>query len=78
MPDSKFLQCVRGLIAIRQMPKKKLARRCKVSKPYFSEMIHGERSMPEEVQTRLLKELNFEKEWEKLSAPANVNINHSE
>ena len=64
--DEKFLAAIRGAIAIQQIPKKSLARKCKVSRPQFSEMIHGDREMPPEVRDRLIKELGLEKgsgEW---------------
>ena len=64
--DKKLLAAIRGAIAIKQIPKKSLARKCKVSRPQFSEMLHGDREMPQEVRDRLLKELGLEKghgEW---------------
>ena len=64
--DEKLLAVIRGAIAIKQMPKKSLARKCKVSRPYFSEMLHGDREMPLEVRDRLIKELGLERghgEW---------------
>jgi plasmid maintenance system antidote protein VapI len=61
--EKKFLGLIRGAIAIQQIQKKSLARRCKVSRPYFSEMIHGDREMPPEVRDRLIKELGLEKEY---------------
>lgn len=64
--EEKFLALIRGAIAIKKIQKKSLARRCKVSRPYFSEMLHGDREMPPEVRDRLIKELGLEKghgEW---------------
>ena len=64
--DEKLLAAIRCAIAIKQIPKKSLARRCKVSRPYFSEMLHGDREMPQEVRDRLIKELGLEEgrgEW---------------
>ena len=60
MIDPKFLQIIRGMIAVKEIPKKSLARKCKVSRPQFSEMIHGDRTMPREVRERLIKELELE------------------
>jgi len=59
--DNRFLMAVRAAIAIKNIPKKKLARRCRVSKARFSEFIHGDRPMPHEVRERLIKELGLEK-----------------
>jgi len=60
MPKEKFLQFIRGVIAMKNVPKKYLARKCKVSQPQFSEMIHGDRPMPHHVRERLIKELELE------------------
>ena len=68
MTDPKFLAMIRASIAAKQIPKKSLARKCKVSRPQFSEMIHGDRDMPSGVKGLLLKELGIEKVWEELSA----------
>ena len=70
MTDPRLLQTFLAAIAARGILKKKLARRCGVSKPRFSEMLHGDRDMPEEIQEILIAELGLEKAWEKLSAPA--------
>lgn len=59
--DKKLVAAIRGAIAIKQIPKKSLARKCKISRPQFSEMLHGDREMPREVRERLLKELGLEK-----------------
>ena len=59
MPDSIFLKQIRSKIAINRIPKKSLARKCKVSRPQFSEMIHGDREMPQEVRTRLIELLKL-------------------
>ena len=64
--DTRFLQIVRGAIAAKSFLKKSLARKCKVSRPYFSEMIHGDRDMPPEVRERLVKELNLQDAMERL------------
>lgn len=68
MTDSKVLAMIRAAIAAKQVPKKSLARRCKVSRPQFSEMIHGDKVMPADIQDRLLKELGLEEAWGKLSS----------
>jgi len=57
--DKQLLAAIRGAIAIQQIPKKSLARKCKVSRPQFSEMLHGDREMPQEVRHRLLQELGL-------------------
>jgi hypothetical protein len=59
MINAKFLELVRAAIGAEEIPKKVLARRCKVSRPQFSEMIHGDREMPKHVQDRLIKELKL-------------------
>ena len=59
MPDSRNLQKIRAQIAINRIPKKSLARKCKVSRPQFSEMIHGDREMPREVKMRLFELLKI-------------------
>lgn len=64
--DNNLLAAIRAAIAIQQIPKKSLARKCKVSRPQFSEILHGDREMPPEVRDRLIKELSLEKghgEW---------------
>jgi hypothetical protein len=64
--QENFLAAIRGAIAIKQIPKKSLARKCKVSRPQFSEMLHGNREMPQEIKYRFIKELGLEKvqgEW---------------
>ena len=70
MHDEKFLQVVRAAIGVKNIPKKILAKRCKTSKPRFSEMLHGDREMPKEVQEILIAELGLKKIWAKLSAVA--------
>ena len=60
MINTKFLELVRAAIGAEEIPKKVLARRCKVSRPQFSEMIHGDREMPKHVMERLIKELDLE------------------
>ena len=59
MPDSPALKKIRAQIAMDRVPKKSLARKCKVSRPQFSEMIHGDREMPQEVRTRLFELLKL-------------------
>ena len=67
MIDTRFLSFVRAAIAIKNIPKKKLARKCKVSRPQFSEMIHGDREMPEGVRKRLIKDLDIQEHYERLN-----------
>jgi hypothetical protein len=57
--DPQLLEIIRAAIGAKNIPKKVLARRCKVSRSYFSLMLHGDKEMPEEVKHRLLKELNL-------------------
>ena len=67
--DERLLAAIRGAIAIKQIPQKSLARKCKVSRPYFSAMLHGDREMPPEVKERLIRELGLESRrshWEML------------
>jgi len=68
MERDKFLTLVRAVIAAKDIPKKSLARRCKVSRPQFSEIIHGDREMPEEVRQRLVSELGLEQAIQKMNA----------
>ena len=65
--DTRFLQIVRGAIAAKSFLKKSLARKCKISRPYFSEMIHGDREMTPEVKDRLIKELGLQDAIERLN-----------
>jgi hypothetical protein len=58
--DEKTLAIIRAAIAGRGVLKKNLAKTCGVSRPYFSEFIHGDRIMPPEVRTRLIAELGLE------------------
>jgi hypothetical protein len=67
MTDQHFLELVRAAIAAKSILKKSLARRCKVSRPYFSEMIHGDRPMPDAVRERLINELGLQPMLEKLN-----------
>lgn len=64
--SEKFLTAVRMAIAGKGILKKTLARRCKVSRPQFSEIIHGDRPMTEAVKERLIKELGLESHLEGL------------
>jgi len=67
MDDSnKFLQTVQGAIAVKGIPKKQLARRCKLSKPRFSEILHGDVKMPAEVKKKLIAELELQPVMEKM------------
>ena len=66
MTDPKFLELIRAAIAAKQIPKKVLARRCKVNRPTFSYFIHGDKEMPEEVKAKLIKELELEPHVERL------------
>jgi len=70
MTDRNFLKLVRATIAAESILKKSLARRCKISRPYFSEMIHGDRPMPDAVKERLIDELNLQPMLERLNDPA--------
>lgn len=64
--NEKFLKLVQAAIAAENFQKKRLARKCKVTRPQFSEMIHGYRLMPPEVRTRLISELELESHVERL------------
>ena len=68
MIDEKFLKLVRAQIAAENFQKKSLARKCRVSRPQFSEMIHGYRVMPPEVRERLITELSLAPVMERLGA----------
>ena len=57
--SEKLLSVFRMAIAARNIQKKKLARRCKISRSYFSLMLHGDKPMPEGVKQRLIEELNL-------------------
>jgi len=60
MNNEKFLATVNGAIAVKGIKKKVLARRCKVSRPYFSQMIQGDAPMSPAIKGRLVKELGLE------------------
>jgi hypothetical protein len=66
MSDDTFLKLIRASIALKNVQKKKLARRCKISRPYFSLMLHGDKSMPDEIKTRLIAELDLQDHVERL------------
>ena len=66
MTDPKFLELIRATIAAKQIPKKVLARRCKVNRPTFSYFIHGDKEIPPDVKERLIKELELEPHVERL------------
>ena len=59
MRDTNFLKLLRAKIASDNVKKKQLARRCKISRPYFSLMLHGDKPMPEEVRSKLIQELEL-------------------
>jgi len=64
--SDKFLELVRASIAAKQIPKKVLARRCKVNRPTFSYFLHGDKEMPENVKAMLIKELDLKPHLERL------------
>jgi hypothetical protein len=66
MTDPKFLELIRAAIAAKQIPKKVLARRCKVNRPTFSYFIHGDKEMPQEVKAKLIEELDLQPYVERL------------
>lgn len=66
MTDPKLLELIRAAIAAKQIPKKVLARRCKVNWPTFSHFIHGDKPMPQTVKERLIAELELEPHVERL------------
>ncbi len=66
MTNPKFLELVRAVIAVKRIPKKVLARRCRVNRPMFSYFIHGDKPMPEAVKDRLIKELELEPHVQRL------------
>ena len=68
--DEKCLAVIRATIAGKGLLKKNLARRCGVSRPYFSEYLHGDREMPAHVQDRLIRELGLEAVFKKLQGEA--------
>lgn len=68
MKNKKFLELVRGAIAVKNIQKKQLARKCKLSRPQFSELIHGDRQMTDEIKARLIAELNLESTIQKIDA----------
>jgi len=72
--DPKLLSAIRGAIGILDVPKKSLARKCKVSRPDFSRMIRGEKEMPPYVQQKLIKELKIQTVCEKLSGSTETNL----
>jgi plasmid maintenance system antidote protein VapI len=66
MVDEKFLKLVRAQIGAENIQKKSLARKCRVSRPKFSEIIHGYKPMTETIRERLIKELRLETHVERL------------
>jgi hypothetical protein len=66
MTDPRFLELIRAAIAAKQIPKKVLARRCKVNRPTFSYFIHGDKEMPDEIKAKLIQELELETQVERL------------
>lgn len=66
--EEKYLATIRASIASRCILKKTLAKRCGVSKTYFSEFIHGDRPMPPAVRDRLIRELQLEADFERMEA----------
>jgi hypothetical protein len=58
--EEKTLAIIRAAIAGKGVLKKHLARKCGVSRPYFSEYLHGDREMPATVRDRLIRELELE------------------
>jgi hypothetical protein len=80
--EEKFRVVVNMGIAARGILKKNLARKCRLSKPRFSEMLRGDRPFPPEVKARLLEELGIGKAWHELSTGADCSAgirkqNHS-
>ena len=64
--QERFLQLMRAAIGMQSVPKKSLARKCKITRPQFSEMLHGDRDMPQDVKNRLVEELNLKDQVERL------------
>ena len=55
-----LLELFRAKIAIDNQQKKSLARKLKVTRPQFSEMLHGDRPIPQEVRKRLIMLLDLQ------------------
>jgi hypothetical protein len=72
MIDGKFLELLRAAIGAKNIPKKMLARKCKISKPLFSEFLHGDKPMPDEIKARLVAELGLQACLAKLMEPERV------
>jgi hypothetical protein len=66
--DDGALAVIRAAIASKGILKKNLARQCGVSRPYFSEYLHGDRPMPPGVRDRLIRELQLEADFERMEA----------
>ena len=66
--NENVLAVIRAAIASKSILKKSLARKCGVSRPYFSEYLHGDRPMPVAVRDRLIKELQLESVFERMDA----------
>jgi transcriptional regulator with XRE-family HTH domain len=60
MNEKRLLTAIRAAIAAKQIPKKKLARRCKISRSYFSMILQGEYPLPLEVKDTLIAELGLQ------------------
>lgn len=57
--NKNVLAMIRGKIAMKGILKKSLAQKCGVSNSQFSELIWGDRPMPEHILRRLLHELDL-------------------
>jgi hypothetical protein len=68
--EDKTLAIIRAAIAGKDILKKNLARKCGVSRPYFSEYLHGDRPMPETVRARLIRELELEDAFARIDEQA--------
>ena len=66
MNDGKFLALVRATIGIKEIQKKRLARRCKISRPYFSQILHEDVPLPHRVKDVLVSELNLASAMQRL------------
>ncbi len=78
MIDEKMLALIRASIAARDYPKKRLARACKVSRPDFAKMIHGDIELPATVRDKIFEVLGINEETRDLvllSIPATLPFN---
>jgi hypothetical protein len=59
MADERVLRIVRGVISMKRLRKKDVAKSVGPTAPQFSEFLSGDRNIPFETYERLVRELNI-------------------